>query len=70
MEIKKLYQDPKFQGSFTGRKRFYQAQKQINPSVSFRFGFRTLALYAHSHTYILTCSFFYLVGYEKGLRGQ
>ena len=34
MDVKELYNDPKFPASFTGQQRFYSAQQQINPSNS------------------------------------
>ena len=34
MSLKKLYRDPKFPASFTGQERFFNAQKQQNPSLS------------------------------------
>jgi L-rhamnose mutarotase len=35
MDVKNLYQNPKFPASFSGQQRFYNAQKQMNPSKSF-----------------------------------
>ena len=34
MDQRKLYQDPKFSASFTGQRRFFDGQKQLNPSES------------------------------------
>ena len=36
MDLKQLYNDPKFPASFAGQKRFYYAQQQRNPSVSLK----------------------------------